>query len=93
LSPATALLVVRLGDEMLAASALKCEMVQLRVADAGEHVELTLAAYDHSDTPVTLPDLAFMTGIHWVPERSGIVRDGMQVRVPRTASLGAEVAA
>jgi hypothetical protein len=93
LSLATAVLVVRLGDEMLSASALKCELVELRVADAGDFVQLTLAAYDNSDAPVTLPDLAFLSGIHWVPEHSGIVRDGMQVRIPVTASVGAGVAA
>lgn len=93
LSLAAAVLVVRLGDEMLAASALKCELVQLQVASAGDFVQLALAAYDNSDAPVTLPDLAFLSGIHWVPEHSGIVREGMQVRIPLAASVGAGVAA
>jgi hypothetical protein len=92
LSPAVALLVVRLGDEMLAASALKCEIVQLRVAGAGDFVQLTLTALDNSDAPVSVPDLAFLAGISWVPEHSGIERDGMQVRIPLAASVGAGVA-
>jgi hypothetical protein len=100
LSPATALLVVRLGDEMLAASAMRCEMVELRVTlepapdRAHAHaVHLGLTAYDNSDQPVTLPDLDLLSGINWVPEHSGIVRDGMNVRVPLAVSRGAEVAA
>ncbi|CAB4756648.1 MAG: hypothetical protein F2754_10675 [Actinobacteria bacterium] len=93
LSLAAAVLVVRLGDEMLASSALKCELVQLQVASAGDFVVLTLAAFDNSDAPVTLPELACLSGIGWVPEHSGIARDGMEVRIPLTAPVVARVAA
>jgi hypothetical protein len=93
LAPATAVLVVRLGDEMLAAAALQCEMVELQVAEVDDFVQLTLAAFDNADAPVALPDLVLLDGMPWAPERSGIVRDGMQVRIPQHASLGAGVAA
>ncbi len=93
LPPAGAILVVRFGDEMLAASALQCEMVELRVTASGDFVELTLAASDNSDTPVSLPDVAFLSGIQWTHEHTGVVRDGMHVRIPIAASLAAGVAA
>ncbi len=61
LPPATALLVVRTGDELMASAAPQAEAVRLAVSTSGESVVLRVDAFDSDDTPVTLAPFASAT--------------------------------
>jgi hypothetical protein len=79
---ATALLVVRAGDELLSAAALASEVVRLRVAEAPEHVVLTVEAFDDAEQPVALAPIA-AGKVAAVGPSSAEVVDGATVRVSR----------
>lgn len=83
LLPATALVVVRAADELIAANALRAERVELAVREDGDAIAVHVRAFDHDDVPVEPTPFGDVGGAAGAEDAPGVVR------VPRVAPTAA----
>jgi hypothetical protein len=75
LPAATALLVVRTGEELLSAAALSSDRVELHVTRQGDHVTVGVDAVDDDQQPVALAPLDLATGLRPGPASAAVGAD------------------